>query len=99
MHFRQWKRRQVVALFGGAAAASWPLAARAQQSERMRRIGILVNFSPNFQEGQARITAFVQALQKLGWIEGGSIRIDIRWAADDPERYRQYSEELVGLSP
>jgi putative ABC transport system substrate-binding protein len=65
----------------------------------MRRIGILVNFSPNFQEGQARITAFVQALQKLGWIEGGNVHIDIRWAADDPDHFRRHSEELVGLAP
>jgi len=91
------RRRKFLATLGGAAA--WPLAARAQQRERMRRIGMLVNFASNFPDGQARVTAFVQALQKLGWIEGANVHIDIRWAADDSERYRQYSEELVGLSP
>ena len=91
-------RRKFLATLSGAAAA-WPLAARAQQRERMRRIGMLVNFASNFPDGQARVTAFVQALQKLGWIEGANVHIDIRWAADDSERYRQYSEELVGLSP
>jgi putative ABC transport system substrate-binding protein len=91
------RRRAFISLLGGAAA--WPLAARAQKGERMRRIGMLVNFASNFQDGQARVMTFVQAMQNLGWIEGTNVHIDIRWAADDPERYRQYSEELVGLSP
>jgi putative ABC transport system substrate-binding protein len=66
------RRREFISLLGGAAAG-WSLAARAQQANRMRRIGILVNFPPNFQAGQARITAFVQALRKFGWIEGGKV--------------------------
>jgi putative tryptophan/tyrosine transport system substrate-binding protein len=91
-------RRKFLATLGGAAAA-WPLAARAQQGERMRRIGMLVNFASNFPDGQARVTTFVQAMQKLGWIDGVNVHIDIRWAADDAERHRQFSEELVGLAP
>jgi putative ABC transport system substrate-binding protein len=66
-------------------------------AERLQ--ALLVNFTPTFLEGQARVTALVQVLQKLGWIEGGNIHIDIRWAADDPAHYRRYSEELVGLAP
>ena len=91
------KRREFITLLSGAA--TWPLAARAQQLQRMRRIGVLTNFAPNFQEGQERVKAFVQALQKLGWTEGGNVRIDVRWPADDPDRYRRYSEELVALAP
>jgi putative ABC transport system substrate-binding protein len=77
----------------------WPLVARAQQPERMRRIGVLMNFRPDASEGQARIAAFMQALQKLGWNEGDNIRTEIRWPGDDVELYRKYSEELVGLNP
>ena len=90
-------RREFITLLSGAA--TWPLAARAQQLQRMRRIGVLTNFAPNFQEGQARVKAFVRTLQKLGWTEGGNVRIDVRWPADDPDRYRRYSEELVALAP
>jgi putative ABC transport system substrate-binding protein len=91
------KRRQFITLLGGAAA--WPVAARAQQPERMRSIGVLMNFPSNDEEGQARITAFAQALQKLGWTEGGNVRTHTRWAADDVDRYRRYAEELVALTP
>jgi putative tryptophan/tyrosine transport system substrate-binding protein len=82
-------------LVGGAAA--WPLAARG--AERIRRIGVLMNFRANDPEGQARITAFVQGLQKLGWTEGSNVRFDIRWALDVADGYRQYAEELVALAP
>jgi putative ABC transport system substrate-binding protein len=92
------KRRAFITLLGGAAVG-WPPMAHAQQGERMRRIGMLVNFASNFPDGQARVMTFVRAMQKLGWIESTNLHIDIRWAADDPERYRQYSEELVGLAP
>ena len=95
-------RREFVALLGAAVASSvsWPFAARAQQpAERMRRIGVLMNFPPDDPEGQARVTAFAQALQKLGWTEGGNVRTDTRWAADDADLYRRYSEELVALAP
>jgi putative tryptophan/tyrosine transport system substrate-binding protein len=83
----------------GALATAWPLASRARQNDQIRRIGVLMNFPSDDEEGQARLRAFVQALQKLGWTEGGNVRIDTRWAADDADRYRQYSEELVTLTP
>jgi putative ABC transport system substrate-binding protein len=92
-----YKRRQFITLLGGAAA--WPLAARAQQREQVRKIGVLMNIPSNDEEGQARVTAFAQALQKLGWTEGRNARTDTRWAADDADRYHRYSEELVALTP
>jgi ABC-type uncharacterized transport system substrate-binding protein len=90
-----------MSLVGGAAASSiaWPPAIRAQQPEGMRRIGVLMNFSSNDREGEERVTTFAHALRGLGWIEGRNLRIDTRWAADDPDRYRRYSEELVALAP
>jgi putative tryptophan/tyrosine transport system substrate-binding protein len=91
------RRREFITLFGSAAA--WSLAARAQQPTGMRRIGVLMNFLSDAPEGQARVAAFMQALQKLGWNEGDNVRIDIRWAGDDSERFRKYSEELVKLNP
>jgi putative tryptophan/tyrosine transport system substrate-binding protein len=92
------KRREFLTLIGGASAA-WPFAAQAQQPGATRRIGALMNFSSEAPEGQGRIAAFKQALQKLGWNDGDNVRIDIRWAADDVERFRKYSEELVELNP
>jgi ABC-type uncharacterized transport system substrate-binding protein len=92
------KRRDFIALLGGAAAA-WPLAARAQQPGRMRRIGVLMNAGADDADGQARVIAFVQALQELGWTNGRNARIDIRWGAGDAERYRQYAAELLALAP
>jgi len=92
------RRREFITLVGSAAAVAWPVAARAQ-SGRMRRIGVLMNFEADEPEGQAREAAFTQALQKLGWIEGGNIHIDTRWAADDGDRYRRYAAELVALAP
>ena len=92
------RRREFITLLG--SAATWPLAARAQHpGERMRRIGVLMNIPSNDEEGQARITVFAQALQKLGWTEGGNVRTHTRWAADDVDRYRRYAEELVALTP
>jgi ABC-type uncharacterized transport system substrate-binding protein len=91
------RRRQFIRLLGGAAA--WPLAARAQQPERMRRIGVLMNASADDKDGQARIIAFVQALQEFGWTDGRNARLDIRWGAGDGERYRRYATELVALAP
>src|SRR5262245_5953559 len=90
-------RRELLAALGGAAA--WPLAARAQQGERMRHIGVLMNASSDDADGQARVIAFVQALQELGWTDGRNARIDIRWGSGDAERYRRYAEELVALAP
>jgi ABC-type uncharacterized transport system substrate-binding protein len=92
------RRREFITLFS-CAAAMWPFAARAQQPTGMRRIGVLMNFRSDAPEGQARVAAFMQALQKLGWNEGDNIRTDVRWPGDDVERYRKYSEELVGLNP
>src|SRR5262252_7389220 len=91
-------RRRFITLLGGAAAA-WPLAARAQQSDRMRRIGVLMNLAADDAEGQARIAAFVQALRRLGWSDGRNVRIDYRWAAGDAGRFHRYAEELLALVP
>jgi putative ABC transport system substrate-binding protein len=90
------KRRAFMTLLGGAAAC--PLAARAQQSERMRRIGVLMNLADDA-EGQARIAAFLQGLQQLGWTDGGNVRIDYRWAAGEADRFQRYAEELLALAP
>ena len=91
------QRREFVTLLGGAAA--WPLAARAQQAERVRRIGVLMNTAADDPEGQARKTAFVQALQQFGWTDGRNVRIDYRWGGGDPDRVRRYTAELVALAP
>ena len=82
------KRREFITLLGGAAAA-WPLAARAQQAERMRRIGVLMNLAADDPEAQARIAAFLQGLQQLGWTDGRNVRIDYRWGAGDADRHSQ----------
>jgi len=92
------KRREFLSLLGGAAAV-WPLAARAQQGERIRRIGVLVPFPESDPEAQARVAAFREGLQKLGWTEGRNIRIDTRWAALDAEAMQRFAKELVGLQP
>ena len=92
------RRREFIALLAGAAAAS-PLAAQAQPSEHMRRIGVLMNSTPDDQEARARVTAFLQALERLGWTADSNVRIEIRWAANDPALYRQCSEELVAFAP
>jgi len=92
------KRREFLALLGGAAAG-WPRAARAQQGERMRRIGVLANLREGDPEGQARDGAFVQALQRLGWTEGGNLRIDRRFTGGDADRIRSAAAELVALAP
>ena len=91
------KRREFMALLGGAAA--WPLAARAQQGERIRRIGVLMNLAADDPEGQARIAAFHQGLQEWGWTLGRNARIDVRWNAVDAESSRRYAAEVVGLAP
>jgi putative ABC transport system substrate-binding protein len=91
------KRRQLITLLGGTAA--WPLAARAQQGERMRRIGVLMPFAADDAETQTRMGAFLQALALSGWTIGRNVRIDIRWAGFDRERMRKYAAELVALAP
>ena len=97
----QMRRREFITLFGGAAAtASWPRHVRAQQVERVRRIGVLMNSPADSPEGKVRFGAFVQGLQQLGWTDGRNIRIDIRWgAAGDSDRHRKYAAELVALAP
>jgi putative ABC transport system substrate-binding protein len=91
-------RRSFIALLGGAAAA-WPLAAHAQQGERVRRIGVLMHLAPGDTESMTRITAFVQGLERLGWTTGRNARIDYRWAVGDPEYFRRYAAELVAVAP
>jgi putative ABC transport system substrate-binding protein len=88
------RRREFISLVGGAAV-TWPLAAHAQQSDGMRRVGVLMNTRVDEAEGQARVTAFVQGLQKLGWTDGRNVHISIRWAGDDAGLYRSYATELV----
>ena len=91
-------RRDFIALLAGAALAH-PLAARAQQRERMRRIGVLMPLTADDPESQARNAAFLQGLGELGWTVGRNVRIDYRWGAGDPERYRAHAAELVALAP
>jgi putative tryptophan/tyrosine transport system substrate-binding protein len=91
-------RREFVALLGGAAAA-WPLAARAQQSERVRRVGALITADERDPVIQLRLGGFREGLQKLGWTEGGNLRIDYRWGGGSIERTRTYAAELVALKP
>jgi putative ABC transport system substrate-binding protein len=91
-------RRRVIVLLGGAAAA-WPLAARAQQGERVRRIGVLMPLAADDPQSQSRMTAFVQGLQQLGWTDGRNVRIDTRWSAADADRIRRNAAELVALAP
>jgi putative tryptophan/tyrosine transport system substrate-binding protein len=92
------RRREFITLLGGAAVAL-PMVARAQQSERMRRIGVLMALAADDPEGQARLTAFVQGLQELGWTDGRNVQIDYRWPAGDAERIRRYAAELAALAP
>ena len=91
------KRREFITFLG--AAAAWPLAARAQQRERIRRVGVLMNLAVGDPEGEARRAAFLQALQQLGWSDGRNVRIDYRWAAGDAGRFHRYAEELLALVP
>ena len=92
------QRRKFITLLG-AATAAWPLAAHAQQPERMRRIGVLMSLAADDRQGQARLNAFVQGLQELGWTEGRNLRIDTRWAAREGAQGRKYAAELVALAP
>jgi putative tryptophan/tyrosine transport system substrate-binding protein len=93
------KRREFITLLGGGAAG-WPLAVRAQQPERMRRIGVLTSGAiADDPDGRARSAAFLQGLQQLGWTDGRNIRIDYRWGAGDADNLRKYAAELVALAP
>jgi putative ABC transport system substrate-binding protein len=90
-------RRQFITLLGGAAA--WPLAALAQQPERIRRVGVLMNLTADDPEAPGRVAAFAQGLGELGWTIGRNVRIDYRWGANDPDRGRRYADELIALVP
>src|SRR5262245_15218754 len=91
------RRRDFITLFGTAVA--WPVAARAQQADRVRRVGVLMNLGSDDAEGQARNAAFLQGLQELGWTVGRNVRIEYRWGAGDAELFRRYASELVALAP
>ena len=91
------RRREFIKVI--AALAAWPFAARAQQPERMPRIGVLMTLTEDNAEGQARMMGFLQALQQLGWTAGRNVRIDYRWGADNAVRTRKYAAELVALEP
>jgi putative ABC transport system substrate-binding protein len=92
------RRREFITLLGSAAAA-WPLAARAQQAERMRRIGVLINLTADDPEGRARLAAFLEGLRELGWTDGRNIQIETRFGGGDVGRIRAYAAELVALAP
>ena len=92
------QRREFITLIGGASVA-WPFSARAQQPERMRRIGMLIGLAEDDPESHARLAAFRQSLRELGWTEGHNVRFDYRWAAADPAAFGAYTSELVGMTP
>src|SRR5690349_25071814 len=92
------KRRQFIALLGGAASG-WPLAARAQQKDNMRRIGVLMSASPDDPYQTTYLSAFMQGLQERGWTIGRNVRIDPRWGAGNRDLFRKYAAELVALAP
>jgi hypothetical protein len=92
------RRREFITLLG-STAATWPLAVRAQQSERIRRIGVLMNRPADDVVGAAMVSTFKQSLQQLGWRDGHNIRMDVRWGANDPESERRYAVELNALAP
>src|ERR1700731_1807845 len=92
------RRREFISLLGGAAVA-WPLAAHAQQSERVRRIGVLMASAADDSENQARMAAFLQSLAQSGWIDGRNVRIDTRWATTNADDLRRHAAELAALAP
>jgi putative ABC transport system substrate-binding protein len=92
------KRREFITMAGGAATA-WSLSARAQQTERMRRIGVLMGYPEGDPQAQANVTALRRGLEHLGWIEGRNVQIDYRWAGGDPDKARTFARELIGMTP
>ena len=92
------RRRDFIKVIIGFAAA-WPLGARAQQADRIRRIGVLMGLAADDSEGQARVAAFLRGLQEAGWVVGRNVQIDYRWSAGDADRGRRYAAELVALAP
>src|SRR5262245_64461818 len=97
MQFNHLKRREFISLLGGGA--TWPLAAQAQQPERMRRIGVLMPAAPDDAEFQSWVGAFLQGLAQLGWITGRNVRIETRWTKFNAEETRKHAAELVALAP
>src|SRR6476620_11098972 len=97
MQFDRLKRREFITLLGGAA--TWPLAARAQQGERVRRIGVLLATAADDAEEQTRVGAFLQGRTELGWTDGSNLRSDTRWATTKPDELRRHATELVALAP
>ena len=97
MQFCRLKRREFITLLGGAAM--WPLAARAEQADPVRRVGVLMVYARTDREGQDRIVAFLDALQRLGWNDGRNLRIEYRWSADDTDRAKAAAAELVRSTP
>jgi putative ABC transport system substrate-binding protein len=93
------KRREFITLLGSGAAATWPLASRAQQPERMRRIGVLTGLAEDDPDWPANIAAFLQRLQQLGWSEGRNVQVDTRWSVGNADDARKYAAELVTLAP
>ena len=93
------RRREFLGALGGGVAATWPFAARAQQTERMRRIGVLMHSASDEPEAQLRVAAFLQGLQEAGWAVGRNVRIDTRWSVGDSARLRKDAAELVGDGP
>jgi len=92
------RRREFIKVIAGSAVA-WPLAARAQHTERMRRIGVLMNLTADDPVAKARTGALQQSLQQLGWTEGRDLQVDYRWTAGGDDELRRYAEELVTLAP
>ena len=92
------RRRDFITVLGGAAAG-WPIAARAQQGDRMRRIGVLMLGDENDPVWKPGVSAFTQALADLGWTDGRNLRMDLRWTGGDTNRFRALAQELVGLRP
>src|SRR6516162_9816632 len=92
------RRREFIALLG-SAVAPWTPSALAQQREQMRRIGVLMNLAADDPESSARLSAFVQQLQQLGWIDGRNVQVDIRWGEGNPDLFRRYAIELVARAP
>ena len=97
MQFDRLRRREFITLLGGAAA--WPLVARAQQGDRVRRIGVLMSTAVDDPQDPTRLAAFAQGLQELGWTIGRNLRIDYRWGASSPDNTRKYAAELAALAP
>jgi putative ABC transport system substrate-binding protein len=98
MQFDRLRRREFITLLGGAAAA-WPVAARAQQPERVRLIGVLMAFAESDPAAQSDVAGFRDELKKLGWMEGKNLRIELRWGAGDADRIKTFAKELVDLRP